>query len=108
MNRFLVGAAIGAALVYFLDTDRGEARRLRASNWISQYVNADTMEQARTATRSTVEQARALKGQVTEQVNQLRSNRRSIPAAQTTIDAAEAAAKEVTKNASKTPSSLKS
>ena len=116
MNRFLVGAAIGAALVYFLDADRGEARRLRASNWISQYVNTDTMEQARSASRSTMEQARSasrstmeqartLKGQVTEQVNQLRSNRRSSSAAQTTIDAAEAAAKDASQ---KTSASLKS
>jgi hypothetical protein len=104
MNRFLWGAAIGAALLYYLDAERGESRRMRASNWISQYVNADTMEQARSTTRSTVEQARALKGQVTDQVNQLRSNRRSGSATQTTIDAAEAAAK----NADKSTASLKS
>ncbi|HEX8995668.1 MAG TPA: YtxH domain-containing protein [Ktedonobacterales bacterium] len=77
MNRILLGAAIGAALVYYLDNERGEARRMRASNWISQYVNSDTMEQARQATQATVQQAKSLTGQVTDQVNQLRSGRRS-------------------------------
>lgn len=77
MNRLLLGAAIGGALVYFFDNERGEARRMRASNWISQYVNSDTMEQAKQATQATVQQARSLTGQVSDQVNQLRSGRRS-------------------------------
>lgn len=77
MNRILLGAAVGAALVYFLDVERGEARRMRASNWASQYINSDTMDQARQATQATMQQAKALTGQVTDQVNQLRSGRRS-------------------------------
>ena len=77
MNRLLVGAAIGAALMYFFDTERGETRRQRASNWASQYVNADTMDQARQAGQATVEQARALTNQVSNQVSQLRSGRKS-------------------------------
>ena len=77
MNRILLGAAIGGALVYFFDNERGEARRMRASNWVSQYVNSDTVDQARQATQATVQQARSLTGQVSDQVNQLRSGRRS-------------------------------
>ncbi|HET9111344.1 MAG TPA: YtxH domain-containing protein [Ktedonobacterales bacterium] len=77
MNRMLLGAAIGAALVYFFDVERGEMRRQRASNWASQYVNSDTMDQARQAGQATMEQARALTNQVSNQVSQLRSGRKS-------------------------------
>ena len=77
MNRIIMGAAIGAALVYFLDTERGEARRTRFSNWATQYVNGDTMQQARQAGQATIQQAKSLTGQVGDQVNQLRSGRRS-------------------------------
>lgn len=86
MNRFLVGAAIGGALVYFFDNERGEARRMRASNWVSQYVNSDTMEQAKQATQATVQQARSLTGQVSDQVNQLRSGRRSTSATTASVN----------------------
>jgi hypothetical protein len=81
MNRILLGAAIGAALVYFLDVERGAARRQRASDFASQYVNADTMDQARQAGRSTMNQARSLTNSVTNsvgsQVSQLRNRRSS-------------------------------
>jgi hypothetical protein len=77
MNRLLLGAAIGAALVYYLDSERGESRRARATNWLSQYVNSDTMEQARQATQGAVQQARSLSGQVSGQVSQMRSGRRT-------------------------------
>lgn len=86
MNRFLLGAAIGGALVYFFDNERGESRRLRASNWISQYVNSDTMEQAKQATQATVQQARSLTGQVSDQVNQIRSGRRSTTSTATSVN----------------------
>jgi len=80
MNRILLGVAIGAALAYFLDAERGESRRQRAADFASQYINADTMDQAREAGRSTMNQARSLTNSVTSsvgsQVNQLR-NRRS-------------------------------
>jgi len=80
MNRILLGAAIGAALVYFFDVEHGPARRQRASDFASQYINSDTMDQAREAGRSTINQARSLTNQVTNslsnQVSQLR-NRRS-------------------------------
>ena len=80
MNRLLLGAAIGAALVYFFDVEQGPARRQRASDFASKYINADTMDQARQAGRSTMEQARSLTNSVTNsvsnQVSQLR-NRRS-------------------------------
>jgi gas vesicle protein len=109
MNRFLIGAAIGAALVYFLDIEHGEERRLRASNWVSQYVNADTMEQARQATRATAQRAQTVKGQITEQVNQLRSNRRA-SANGPTIGAADVADTPVSNSATsaKPSASLKS
>lgn len=86
MNRILLGAAIGGALVYFFDNERGEARRMRASNWVSQYVNSDTMDQARQATQATVQQARSLTGQVSDQVNQLRSGRRSTATSATSVN----------------------
>ncbi len=77
MNRLLLGVAIGAALVYFFDSEQGESRRTRASSWMSQYVNADTVEQARQATQATVQQARSLTEQVSSQVSQLRTGRRA-------------------------------
>jgi gas vesicle protein len=77
MNRILLGAAIGAAIVYFFDTERGETRRNRAANWGRQYINSDTVEQAKQATQATVRQAKSLTGQMTDQVSQLRSGRRS-------------------------------
>lgn len=77
MNRLLLGAAIGAALVYFFDVERGETRRQRAGNWASQYINSDTMDQARQAGQATMDQARALTNQVSNQVNQLRAGRKS-------------------------------
>jgi len=77
MNRIFIGAAIGAALVYFLDSERGEARRTQFSNWATQYVNGDTVQQARQAGQATIQQAKSLTGQVGDQVNQLRSGRRS-------------------------------
>lgn len=93
MNRLLWGAAIGGALVYFFDRENGEVRRMRVSNWISQYVNADTMEQARQATQSTMEQARSLTGQVSEQVSQMRSGRRAATSATSDTAAANNATK---------------
>lgn len=77
MNRILLGAAIGAALVYFFDVERGEARRQKLGDWAGQYVNSDTMDQARQAGQATMDQARSLTNQVSNQVNQLRSGRRS-------------------------------
>ncbi len=77
MNRFLLGAAIGAAIVYFFDVERGEARRTQVSDWAGQYVNSDTMDQARQAGQATMQQARSLGNQVGSQVNQLRSGRRT-------------------------------
>ncbi len=80
MNRILLGVVIGAALAYFLDVERGESRRQRAADFAGQYINADTMDQAREAGRSTMNQARSLTNSVTSsvgsQVSQLR-NRRS-------------------------------
>lgn len=77
MNRILLGAAIGAAVVYFFDVERGEIRRNRATDWGRQYINSDTMTQAKQATQATVRQAKSLTGQMTDQVSQLRSGRRS-------------------------------
>ena len=77
MNRILLGAAIGAALVYFLDVERGESRRQRAADFAGQYINADTMDQAREAGRSTMNQARSLTNSVGSQVSQLRNRRSS-------------------------------
>lgn len=77
MNRILLGAAIGAALVYFLDVERGATRRQRASDFASQYVNADTMDQARQAGRSTMNQARSLTNSVGSQVSQMRNRHSS-------------------------------
>lgn len=80
MLRFLLGVSVGAALVYFLDVERGADRRTQASSWARQYVNADTIEQAR---QTTVNQARSLGQQISQQagavgdrVSQYRSSRR--------------------------------
>jgi gas vesicle protein len=80
MFRFLVGVGVGAAIVYFLDAERGEARRTRTNAWVRQYVNPDTIEQAR---QTTVKQARSISQQVSQQagavgdrVSQYRASRR--------------------------------
>ncbi len=80
MFRFLTGIGIGVALIYYLDPERGAERRTKANAWLRQYVNADTIEQAR---QTTVSQARNLgqqisqqAGAVTDKVNQYRTSRR--------------------------------
>jgi hypothetical protein len=80
MFRFLLGVSVGAALVYFLDAERGAERRAQAGSWAQQYVNADTIEQAR---QTTVNQARTLGQQVSQRasavsgrVSQYRASRR--------------------------------
>lgn len=80
MFRFLLGMGVGAALVYYLDTERGAARRTKTNAWVRQYVNPDTLEQAR---QTTVNQARNLgqqislqAGVVTDKVSQYRSSHR--------------------------------
>lgn len=80
MFRFLLGVSAGAALVYFLDAEHGAERRAQANAWARQYINPDTMEQAR---QTTLSQARNLgqqisqqAGAVTDKVNQYRASRR--------------------------------
>ncbi|HEX9038736.1 MAG TPA: hypothetical protein VF808_17270 [Ktedonobacterales bacterium] len=84
MMRFLIGVGVGAALVYYLDQERGAARRAKANTWMRQYVNQDTMEQAR---QTTVSQARAIREQISQQagavndrVAQYRAERRAATA----------------------------
>jgi hypothetical protein len=81
MLRFLLGVGVGAALIYYLDTERGAERRAQVNGWARQYVNSDTIEQAR---QTTMNQARALgeqvkqgANQVTDRVSQYRSSRRN-------------------------------
>jgi hypothetical protein len=92
MFRFLLGVGFGAALVYFLDTERGAARRTQTSAWVRQYVNPDTIEQAR---QTTLSQARNLgqqisqqAGVVTDKMSQYRSSRRESAARETGAEAA--------------------
>jgi len=80
MFRFLLGIGVGAALVYYLDTEHGAARRTKTNAWMRQYINPDTLEQAR---QTTVSQARNLgqqisqqAGVVTDKVSQYRSSHR--------------------------------
>ena len=86
MFRFLLGVSVGAALVYFLDLERGADRRTQASAWARQYVNADTIEQAR---QTTMTQARSLGQQISQQagavsdrVSQYRASRRDTSASE--------------------------
>lgn len=79
MFRFMMGITVGAALAYFLDAERGPTRRAQANTWLRQYVNADSIEQAR---QTTMSQARNLGQQISQQagavsgrVNQYRSRR---------------------------------
>lgn len=94
MLRFLLGVGVGAALVYYLDAEHGEARRAKANEWLRQYVNSDTIEQAR---QTTVSQARNLGQQIGQQasavgdrVSQYRASRRDDSADQAMSDAARA------------------
>ena len=96
MFRFLLGIGVGAALVYYLDTERGPARRTETSVWMRQYINPDTMEQAR---QTTVSQARNLGQQLSQQagavsgrVSQYRSSRRADTTRSTTPDTTQSAA----------------
>lgn len=94
MLRFLLGVGVGAALIYYLDVERGEARRAKANTWMRQYVNSDTIAQAR---QTTVSQARNLGQQIGQQasavgdrVSQYRSSRRDGSVDQAMSDAARA------------------
>ena len=80
MFRFLLGVGVGAALVYFFDAEHGAERRTQANEWARQYINSDTIEQAR---QTTMSQARSLgqqlsqqAGVVSERVGQYRASRR--------------------------------
>ena len=64
MFRFMMGITVGAALAYFLDAERGPTRRAQANAWLRQYVNADSIEQAR---QTTMSQARNLGQQISQQ-----------------------------------------
>ncbi|HEU0027356.1 MAG TPA: hypothetical protein VFQ25_09595 [Ktedonobacterales bacterium] len=99
MFRFLMGITFGAALAYFLDAERGATRRAQANTWLRQYVNADSIEQAR---QTTMSQARNLGQQLSQQagavsgrVNQYRSSRRGA-AAQETLPEVERAVNSAT------------
>lgn len=79
MFRFLLGVGVGAALAYYLDAEHGAERRTQTSAWVRQYINADTIEQAR---QMTLNQARNLgqqisqqAGSVTDRVSQYRAAR---------------------------------
>lgn len=94
MFRFLLGIGVGAAIVYFLDAEHGEERRARTNAWVRQYVNSDSIEQAR---HTTVQQARNLGQQVSQQaeavsgrVSQYRAGRREASASVTSSGAASA------------------
>ncbi len=79
MFRFLLGVGVGAALVYYLDAEHGEERRTQTSAWLQQYINADTIEQARQMTmnraRNLGQQISQQAGSVTDRVSQYRSAR---------------------------------
>lgn len=79
--RFLLGIGVGAALVYFLDQERGADRRAQANNWMRQYVNSDTIAQARQTTvnqaRTLGQQTSQLAGAVNDRVSQYRADRRA-------------------------------
>jgi gas vesicle protein len=101
MFRFLIGVACGAALAYYMDAERGSSRRAQTSEWLRQYINSDTIEQAR---QTTMSQARNLGQQISQQagvvsdrVNQYRSRRES--AGRTTIPDTESAVNSATASA---------
>ncbi len=92
MFRFLLGVGVGAALAYFLDTERGAERRTQANAMVRKYINADTIEQAR---QTTLNQARVIgqqisqqAGVVTDRVNQYRTARRESAAHEERAEAA--------------------
>lgn len=95
MLRFLLGVSVGAALIYYLDAERGANRRTQANDWMRQYVNSDTISQAR---QTTMNQARTLSQQISQQagavndrIGQYRADRRlAATRANAEADAAEA------------------
>jgi hypothetical protein len=95
MLRFLLGVGVGAALVYYFDVEHGANRRTQASEWMRQYVNSDTISQAR---QTTMNQARTLGQQISQQagavndrIGQYRTDRRAAAArANAEADAAQA------------------
>ncbi len=80
MFRFMLGIGVGAALIYYLDPERGAERRTKANTWLRQYVNSETIEQARQTTlsqaRNIGQQISQQAGSVTDRVNQYRTSRR--------------------------------
>jgi gas vesicle protein len=74
--RLLLGAVIGGALVYFLDPERGEARRARLTAWWEQ--NRDPMmDQAAAAASNAQAKVNEASSRVGEKVTELQSKVRN-------------------------------
>lgn len=76
--RLLVGAAIGGALVYFLDPQHGARRRQQVRDWWEQ--NREPMMSKATAAQSKVSETTSRVGEkVGEKVTELQSRVKSDP-----------------------------
>ena len=76
--RMLMGAAIGAALVYFLDPQNGARRRQQVRDWWEQ--NREPMMNKATAAQSKVSETTSQIGEkVGEKVSDLQSRVRNTP-----------------------------
>jgi hypothetical protein len=74
--RLLMGAVLGGALVYFLDPERGPARRARLQAWWEQN-REPMMDQAASAASTAQAKVNEASSRVGEKVTELQSKVRS-------------------------------
>lgn len=72
MFKWLLGAAFGGALVYFLDPQNGQKRRDEAMNWISTMLE-QSPDRLQDFSQAAQDQIQGLSNNVSQRVSQMRT-----------------------------------